>query len=139
MRVETINNDYQIKNTQSTYMNGMESNNIKPSQMANKRANKSISSEAMKNATAQAETGNNQETKSEENEKIVEAIDQANKHLRIYNRRLEYEVHEATNHIMVKVINSEDDKIIREIPSEKILDMIGRIWDVAGLLVDEKR
>lgn len=135
MRVEAINNDYQIKNTQSAHMNGMESNNIKPSQMANK----SISSEAIKNATAQAETGSNQEAKSEENEKIVEAINQANKHLRIYNRRLEYEVHEATNHIMVKVINSEDDKIIREIPSEKILDMIGRIWDVAGLLVDEKR
>ena len=135
MRVGTINNDYQIKNIQSPYINGTESKTATVSQ----KSMKSIGIESVKSTTAQADPRNNQETETEETEKMMEAIEQANKHLKIYNRRLEYEIHEATNHIMVKVINAEDDKVIREIPSEKILDMIGRIWDVAGLLVDEKR
>ncbi|MDD4707168.1 MAG: flagellar protein FlaG, partial [Firmicutes bacterium] len=40
--------------------------------------------------------------------------------------------------IMVKVINDETDEIIREIPPEKILDMVAKIWELAGLMVDRK-
>ncbi len=132
MRVETINSEYQ---TRASYMNGMQSKNMGVSQAEAKKTKDHND----KNAAAHAEPKNTKEVGKEEKDKTLEAIEQANKHLRIYNRRLEYEIHEATNHIMVKVIDAEDDKVIREIPSEKILDMVGRIWDVAGILVDEKR
>lgn len=55
-----------------------------------------------------------------------------------YNRYFTYSVHEMTNDIMVKVMNTVDDALIREIPSEKLLDILGHLWDVVGLLVDEK-
>ncbi|MDD2574742.1 MAG: flagellar protein FlaG, partial [Firmicutes bacterium] len=29
-------------------------------------------------------------------------------------------------------------EIIREIPPEKILDMVAKIWELAGLMVDRK-
>ncbi len=132
MRVETINSEYQAR---ASYMNGMQSKNMGVSQAEAKKTKQNNDN----SAAAHAEPHNTKETGKEEKDKTLEAIEQANKHLRIYNRRLEYEIHEATNHIMVKVIDAEDDKIIREIPSEKILDMVGRIWDVAGILVDEKR
>jgi len=70
---------------------------------------------------------------------VIHAIEEANKHIRTYDRRLEFSIHEKTKQIMVKVINTEDDSVIREIPSEKVLDMVGHMWEVAGLLVDEKR
>lgn len=70
---------------------------------------------------------------------VIQAIEKANKHIKSYDRRLEFSIHEITKQIMVKVINTEDDTVIREIPSEKILDMVAHLWEVAGILVDEKR
>jgi flagellar protein FlaG len=81
-----------------------------------------------------------QEQKQEINEhEVIQAIERANKHIRTYDRRLEFSIHEQTKQIMVKVINTENDSVIREIPSEKILDMVAHLWEVAGILVDEKR
>lgn len=70
---------------------------------------------------------------------VIQAIEKANKHIRSFDRRLEFSIHDATKQIIVKVIDTENDNIIREIPSEKILDMVAHLWEMAGLLVDEKR
>ena len=37
------------------------------------------------------------------------------------------------------VINEDTDEVIREIPPEKSLDMLQKMWEMAGILVDEKR
>lgn len=80
------------------------------------------------------------ELRSKQNEhEVIQAIEKANKHFRTYDRRLEFSIHDTTKQIMVKVINTEDDTVIREIPSEKVLDMVAHMWEVAGILVDEKR
>ncbi len=52
--------------------------------------------------------------------------------------RFEFNIHEATNKVMVKVVDKETDEIIREIPPEKILDMVAKMWELAGLFIDEK-
>ena len=80
-----------------------------------------------------------EESTEDQEQKVIRAIEKANKHIRSFDRRLEFSIHEATKEIMVKVINTEDDSTIREIPSEKILDMVARMWEMAGILVDEKR
>jgi len=69
---------------------------------------------------------------------VLQAVKQANKALEGTNRRFEYSVHEQTKTLMIKVINSDTDEIIREIPPEKILDLIAKLWELAGLIVDEK-
>lgn len=74
------------------------------------------------------------------NEKVVlEAIERANKAISLANRRLEYSIHEKTNEIIVKVINTETEEVIREIPPEKMLDMVACIWEMIGIIVDERR
>lgn len=70
---------------------------------------------------------------------MLEAIERANKSVSGSDTRFEFSIHEKTKQIMVKVIDEESNEIIRQIPPEKILDMIAGIWDVAGLFVDEKR
>ncbi|GKX28477.1 flagellar protein FlaG [Vallitalea longa] len=70
---------------------------------------------------------------------VIEAIEKANKKFKTYNRRLEFSIHEKTKQILVKVIDTEDDSVIREIPSEKILDMVAKLWEMSGIFVDEKR
>ena len=81
----------------------------------------------------------NDDNKNTEEHEVIRAIEHANKHFRCYDRRLEFSIHEETKKILVKVIDTEDDSIIREIPSEKILDMVAKLWELAGLFVDEKR
>lgn len=70
---------------------------------------------------------------------IIRAIERANKALVTSNRALEFSVHEKTKEIMVKVIDTETHEVVREIPSEKILDMVANILEMAGILLDERR
>lgn len=79
------------------------------------------------------------EKKNNDEKDIIYAIEKANKHIKMYDRRLEFSIHDVTKQIMVKVIDTDSDKVIREIPSEKILDIVGRMWQITGILVDEKR
>ena len=71
-------------------------------------------------------------------EEVIDAIESANKEFIIYDRRFEFSIHEKTNQIMVKVIDVNSEEIIREIPPEKILDMVASMWEIAGIIVDEK-
>lgn len=83
-------------------------------------------------------TFNNNEKKKVEEEQIISAIEKANKEFMIYDRKFEFSIHEKTKAIMVKVIDAKNDEIIREIPPEKILDMVAKLWELAGIMVDEK-
>lgn len=70
---------------------------------------------------------------------IIKAIEKANKGLYGENARFEYSIHKETKQIMIKVIDSTNDEVIKEFPSEKILDMIAKLCELAGIFVDEKR
>lgn len=69
---------------------------------------------------------------------IMHAVKRANKALEGTNRRFEYSIHEQTNTIMIKVIDTETNEVIREIPPEKILNLIAKLWELAGIIVDER-
>lgn len=58
--------------------------------------------------------------------------------IRLTDTRFEFSIHEGTEAVMVKVIDTETDEIIREIPPEKILDMVAKMWELAGILVDKR-
>lgn len=70
---------------------------------------------------------------------VIEAIQKANKAISGGNRRFEFSIHEKTNEIVVKVFDSDTNELVREIPNEKVLDMVARICEMAGILVDERR
>lgn len=135
MRIEAVSGgttNQQQTQTQKTRQQGMES---KPVEIV-----KNKPEAVLQNETIHAEAQVAAEELNQQNEKkVIQEIEKANKHIRIYDRRLEFSIHDTTKHIMVKVIDTSDDSIIREIPSEKILDMVGRMWEESGILVDEKR
>ena len=70
---------------------------------------------------------------------IIETIERANKAIQGVYTTFEYSIHEETHEIVVKVFNRETGEMIREIPSEKILDMVAKMWEMAGIIVDERR
>ncbi|ABR47944.1 flagellar protein FlaG protein [Alkaliphilus metalliredigens QYMF] len=71
-------------------------------------------------------------------EKLIEMIEQANKFLLKPPTELQFSVHEDTKRISIKIVNTENQEVLREIPPEKLLDMVAKMWELTGLLVDEK-
>ena len=49
-----------------------------------------------------------------------------------------FQIHEGTDRVRVEVIDIANDEIIREIPPEKILDIVSGLKDLVGLFLDEK-
>jgi flagellar protein FlaG len=71
-------------------------------------------------------------------EKLEKAVEETNRIVFPSEDKFEFKIHEGTGRLMVKLVNRETDEIIREIPSEKILDLIANIWEMVGILVDER-
>ena len=76
-------------------------------------------------------------------DKIKAAVDDLNKTVKqaspMHHTQLSFKYHEDTNRISITVTDSDTDEGIREIPPEKTLDMLAKAWEMAGLLVDERR
>ena len=48
-------------------------------------------------------------------------------------------IHEKTNRVTIKIVDKKSKEVIKEFPPEQTLDMIAKVWEIAGILVDEKR
>lgn len=70
---------------------------------------------------------------------VVKAIEHALKAMQGRTTSLEFSIHQKTKLISVKVLDKETGETIREIPPEKSLDFVAKLWQMAGILVDEKR
>jgi flagellar protein FlaG len=70
-------------------------------------------------------------------EQIKKKIEEINK--KAVNSEAVYGIHEETNRVTIKIIDKETKEVIKELPPEKTLDMIAKVWELAGLMVDEKR
>ena len=69
---------------------------------------------------------------------IREAVERANRALMGNDRKFEISVHEKTREIMIKVVDTKTNETIREIPPKKIVDLVVRLCEMAGILFDEK-
>lgn len=70
------------------------------------------------------------------NEKLKRAVEEINK--KAANSEAVFGVHDSTNRVTIKIVDKETKEILKEYPPEKTLDMIAKVWELAGLLVDEK-
>ncbi len=63
--------------------------------------------------------------------------DGLNRTLDAVDKRLKFKVHEETERIYVQVVDQETGEVLREIPPEKILDLVGQLQKLIGILIDE--
>lgn len=70
---------------------------------------------------------------------IKTAVKDTNSKLRSTHTRCEFKYHEDTKRISITIRDQDTDEIIKEIPPEKSLEMVAKMWELAGILVDEKR
>lgn len=88
------------------------------------------------NQTGNSEGGNSKEPTEKE---VKSKIDQANKELKHAKTGLDFKYHEATKRVSITVYDKDTKEVIREIPPEKSLDMLEKMWELAGMVVDDRR
>lgn len=69
---------------------------------------------------------------------IPQLVDKVNKKLEELGTHIQVKVHEKTNTIMVVVLKDETNEVVREVPSEKMLDVMYNLSQMVGVFVDEK-
>ena len=55
------------------------------------------------------------------------------------NHNIEISYNEEVNRYAIKVLDADSKEVVKEIPSEKTLEVFAKMLEIEGLLVDEKR
>ncbi len=72
-------------------------------------------------------------------EDLQDAVDTTNRLLfEQQSTHFKFEVHDRTGRVMVNLVDTKTDEIIKEMPPEKILDLVANIWELVGIIVDER-
>lgn len=70
-------------------------------------------------------------------EAIKKAVADINKHAN--GTEAVFGIHEKTNRVTIKIVDKETKEVVKEVPAEETLDLIAKVWEMAGIMVDEKR
>lgn len=70
-------------------------------------------------------------------EAIKKAVNDINK--RSNGTEAIFGIHEKTNRVTIKIVDKESREVVKEIPAEETLDLIAKAWEMAGIMVDERR
>ena len=95
----------------------------------------------VENAQSKTQNGTTEQQGAEQqatNEQIKKAVEQINKKMSTQSEAV-FGIHEETNRVTIKIVDKNTKETIKELPPEKTLDMIAKVWEMAGILVDEKR
>lgn len=68
---------------------------------------------------------------------VEQAVKQINTYLTNSKRTLSFQVHEASGRTIIRVINPETDEVIRQIPSEEVLNLAAEMKSRGLQLINE--
>lgn len=94
-------------------------------------------SESSEEGSSDGYAKTNEEFIEKNNEKVKKAVEDLNKNMT--NSIAQFGIHEGTNRITIKIVDKQTKEVIKELPPEKTLDMIAKAWELAGIMVDERR
>lgn len=98
---------------------------------------KTSSSDESKNPSKREAPVDNVAIPQAQNSELQKAISEFKKKINP-NTIAEFGIHEPTKRITIKIVDKDTDKVIKEYPPEKTLEMIAKVWELAGIMVDEK-
>lgn len=133
VQAQTVQTKPVVKTEQSTGENNNASANVQEVQKIDKTLNVVQDAQQKENHNGKPEQGKEQPT----NEQIKKAVEQMNK--KMADSEAVFGIHEDTNRVTIKIVDKNTKETIKELPPEKTLDMIAKVWEMAGILVDERR
>ncbi len=81
-----------------------------------------------------AESANRASVKPED---VQGEIEKLNRMVKIYNNKINFDIDSKTNQVVVKIVNGETDKVIRQIPPEEIVNLSQRMDELRGMIFDD--
>ncbi|MBP3754192.1 MAG: flagellar protein FlaG [Lachnospiraceae bacterium] len=90
------------------------------------------------NADNSQNPDSNQDNAQLSKEQIKKAVEKINS-AQMESSEAVFGFHEETNRVTIKIVDKKTKEVIKELPPEKTLDMIAKVWEMAGLFVNEKR
>lgn len=130
-RISGVNLGYQVNTGSQMDVKPVE--NI-PLQTGDDNKSNNISQEAA--TFQQSDTSDDTEKRGFSDETVGQDLNDIKK--RMGNTECKFGIDEATNRITIKIVDKDTKKVIKEVPPEKTLKMIAKVWEMAGILVDEK-
>lgn len=64
--------------------------------------------------------------------------EEMNKFMQLMNADIQFTMHEKTQQLMVQVVDTKQQKVLREFPSHEFLDTMSKIRDYVGMILDKK-
>ncbi|KRL99119.1 flagellar protein FlaG [Liquorilactobacillus satsumensis] len=93
-----------------------------------------IQNKAVKVTSKQAKTENVELSEDD----LQTAVSKMNTRLLGRDTKLAFKIHKRTGRTYVELVDMRTEKVLQEIPSSKMLDVIGKIWDQMGIAIDRK-
>jgi len=71
-------------------------------------------------------------------EDVEQAVGKLNELFLIFDKSVRFSVDDSSGDIKVKIIDNKSQSVLREYPPERVVDILRRIREAVGVLVDEK-
>ena|GEM_PF-1144338 len=69
---------------------------------------------------------------------LIKVTDELNNFMESMNTDIKFVLHTRTNELMIQVQDSKTHKILKECPSHELLDVVAKMRDYVGALLDKK-
>ena len=127
----------QVKDSVKTEKSASEAEGSKPASIAAEDAivkpMQPVRSNSEDRADQATASGNGHQT----SRQLQQAVDKLKKNMMAQTEAV-FGIHEGTNRVMIKIVDKDSKDVIKEYPPEETLDMIQKVWEMAGIMVDEK-
>ena len=92
----------------------------------------------VENAREKGQSNNGEQGQDQQayHEKVRKAVETLNR--KMSNSEAVFGFHDDTNRVTIKIVDKSTKEVIKEHPPEMTLDMIARVWEMAGILIDER-
>ncbi|MCH8618796.1 flagellar protein FlaG [Undibacterium sp. TS12] len=71
-------------------------------------------------------------------EKVTKAVNDINKTVQALSQNLEFSLEEHSNRVVVKIIDQQTKEVLRQIPSEEVLEISRSLDKLQGLLIKQQ-
>ncbi|RJQ47252.1 MAG: flagellar protein FlaG [Nitrospiraceae bacterium] len=78
------------------------------------------------------------DTKKNEKRDVQEAVDRIATAAQYFDRKIHIEIEKELGITVVKVVDGETNKVIRQIPPEEVIELSKRSQDLKGLLINKE-
>jgi flagellar protein FlaG len=91
-----------------------------------------------KTSTQKLKDVNDEMDKNKLKKELQKLTEELNKALNPLNTTLKFKFNDKVEELMVKVVDTKDNKVIREYPPKEALELMEKMREIVGLLFDKK-